>query len=123
MEAAHRLKFLHLVRCEDGSKLIVRLLKDRAGLLAALLRCETGIGMECGHLLLLIGQNRLEFRCLVGGEAKAFSKVLSGLLGIELVMTMVTRLPGRLLSGSVVCGLLRGLLAEGDRGCECNGQS
>jgi hypothetical protein len=116
MGAAHGLKLLHLVRRKDGGKLLVGLLEDGAGLLAALLGSEAGIGVKRGHLLLLVGQDGLKLCGLIGREIETLAKMRSCLLGIELAeVAMVALLFGGLLRGGIVRGrLLCGLLTEGN---------
>lgn len=124
--ATHRLQLLHLVGSEDRGELVVGVLEDGAGLLAALILSEAGVVVEGGHLLLLIGEDRLELCGLIGGEIEALAEVLRGLLRIHLVMTVVARLASGLFGGRVaggLVGLLGRLLSEGRGGGEgdCQG--
>ncbi len=103
-------------------------LGDGAELLAALVLGEAGVGTERGDLLLLGGEDGFNLGDLVVGQAEALAHALRGLLGIEGVLAAMETVAGMLLvllrgGGIVVRGLLGGLLAEGGRSGESNGQS
>lgn len=120
----HGFELLHLVGGEDGGELGVGVLEDGAHLLTALVLGEAGVGVERGHLLVLVGQDGLNLGGLVVGEIEALADVLGGLVGVELVMMAALR--GLLLCRSVVVrGLLSGLLGEGRGGGEskCQGRT
>lgn len=119
----HGAKLLHLVGGEDAGELGVGLLEDGAHLLVALILAEAGVGVERGHLLVLIGEDGLDLRGLIVGQIQTLLEVLRGLLGIELVM-VVTLLRCRLLCRGAIGGLLWGrLLGEGRRCGKSEGQS
>jgi hypothetical protein len=90
VRAPHGLELLQLVRGENGSELGLRVLVDGPELFPALVWREAGIGAQRGDLLLLGGQNGLELRSLIGGEAEALSDVLRSLLRIEAAVMAAT---------------------------------
>ena len=73
---AHGLQLLHLVGGKDGGELVVGVLEDCLGLLAALVLGEAGVAAQFAHLLLLRGEDRLELRGLVSGEVEALAEML-----------------------------------------------
>jgi hypothetical protein len=113
------MELLHLVGCQDAGELGLGVVADGEELLATLVLCEAGVGAEGGYLLLVVGEDGLELRGLVGGEAEALADVHCGLVRIE-VVTMMTGVSGGLLRRGLT-GWCRWLLAEGRRDGEGEG--
>lgn len=106
----HLLHLLELVGCEDGLELLLSALVNGAHLLVALLRGERGVLAESGHLLLAVGEDRLELGRLVRGKVQALREHLG--LALRVRLTMPEVLAGGGLSRVGGGRLLLALLSE-----------
>lgn len=87
-----RFELLHLVGCENGSKLLPGLLTDRVDLLLRDHRGNGSVALQSGDLLIAVGKDRLELRRLIGGEVELLAETGGLALGI---VSMLVSLCGR----------------------------
>ena len=76
------MQLLELVRCEDRSELLPRLLVDRFHLLSPDDRGDRGVVGQSGDLLVAIGEDGFELCGLVGRQVEFFGESCGLTLGI-----------------------------------------
>ena len=82
MSVMHAVELLELVGCEDGGELLVGLLVDRFHLLLYGFGGDRGVLSQGGDFVVAVGENGLEFRCLIGREIEFFAELRGFTLGV-----------------------------------------